>query len=361
VTQKSIPAIVITGGPCGGKTSALAWLKDKLLDYGIYPVFSQELARVYIGAGLHPALVGSVPFQTTLVRATISQEEHLLKLAANLTQDTVVLICDRGRMDTKGYLTPHEFNRMLSHNGWNEPMLRDRFYQAVLHMVTAADGAEQFYVADSERYESLDEARLIDQKTQVAWCGHPHFRLIDNSTDFEGKKHRLLKEILHVLGVPIPLEIERKFKIKRPDWHHLSGATKFEIEQVYLTRTDADVEERVRRRSQEGQAIYFRTLKRARGSGIREEREWQISESEYHTAFEQRDRNLRVIRKDRWCFVHNYQYFELDDFTPMGEDSCVLEIELTDRNDVVSLPNWLRSVEEVTDNPAYSNYERART
>lgn len=41
-------------------------------------------------------------------------------------------------------------------------------------MVTAAEGAEKFYMDDKDvRYESLEEAREIDRKLISAWCGHP--------------------------------------------------------------------------------------------------------------------------------------------------------------------------------------------
>jgi hypothetical protein len=39
--------------------------------------------------------------------------------------------------------------------------LRDRRYEAVIHMMTAAEGAEEFYTGENNeaRYESLEEAR----------------------------------------------------------------------------------------------------------------------------------------------------------------------------------------------------------
>lgn len=45
-------------------------------------------------------------------------------------------------------------------------MLRDNRYDAVVHMVSAADGAENFYasLSNEARYESVEEAIDKDKK-----------------------------------------------------------------------------------------------------------------------------------------------------------------------------------------------------
>jgi len=52
-------------------------------------------------------------------------------------------------------------------------MLRDVRYDIVIHMVTAADGAEKFYGMSNEaRYESVQEAIEKDLKLREAYMGH---------------------------------------------------------------------------------------------------------------------------------------------------------------------------------------------
>ena len=50
-------------------------------------------------------------------------------------------------------------------------------------MVTAADGAENFYQTENNeaRYEGIKEAVELDKKLINAWVGHPHFSIIQNS------------------------------------------------------------------------------------------------------------------------------------------------------------------------------------
>lgn len=51
-------------------------------------------------------------------------------------------------------------------------------------METAANGAEKFYTGENNeaRYESVEEARVLDKKLIDAWTGHPALFVVDNSS-----------------------------------------------------------------------------------------------------------------------------------------------------------------------------------
>lgn len=65
----------------------------------------------------------------------------------------------------------------MDENGFNNVTLRDKRYDAVIHMVTAADGAPQHYTLENNpaRYETASIALDLDQKIRSAWVGHPSF------------------------------------------------------------------------------------------------------------------------------------------------------------------------------------------
>jgi hypothetical protein len=65
----------------------------------------------------------------------------------------------------------------LDETGWSTIQLRDRRYDAVIHLVTCADGAEEFYTSENNaaRYEGIKDAIELDRKLINAWVGHPHF------------------------------------------------------------------------------------------------------------------------------------------------------------------------------------------
>jgi hypothetical protein len=58
--------------------------------------------------------------------------------------------------------------------GVSTMQIRDNRYDAVIHLATAADGAESFYGAlgNEARYESVDEAKEKDHLIRQAYMGH---------------------------------------------------------------------------------------------------------------------------------------------------------------------------------------------
>ena len=74
-------------------------------------------------------------------------------------------------MDSLAFTTDNIWQAILDETGWNTIQLRDRRYEAVIHLVTAADGAREFYKASN--HESVEKAIEKDEKLINAWVGHP--------------------------------------------------------------------------------------------------------------------------------------------------------------------------------------------
>ena len=161
------------------------------------------------------------------------------------------------------------------------------------------------------------------------------------------------------LGMPIPLEIERKFLLKkRPDFRNkiLRGAVKTFIEQMYLFPQNG-CEFRIRKRIQSGQPVFYKTKKESiSGSpSVRRETECIINALDYVYLQEFLAPKSKTIRKNRYCFVYNGQYFELDEFLE-PKKLWLLEIELTEENGSVDSPPFLDIEREVTGDQKYQNY-----
>ena len=95
-------------------------------------------------------------------------------------------------MDGQAYTSNELWQALLDETQWNTIQLRDKRYEAVIHMVTAADGAEKFYsdASNEARYETVEEARALDRKLVNAYVGHPNFNIIDNK-DVGGFKAKI--------------------------------------------------------------------------------------------------------------------------------------------------------------------------
>jgi len=97
-----------------------------------------------------------VQFQILLMQTQINLEDTFEKLAINEGKKSV-LLCDRGLMDGSAYVSSDQWQAVLDEMGWNPIHLRDKRYDAVIHMVTAADGAQDFYNKSNEaRYENVE-------------------------------------------------------------------------------------------------------------------------------------------------------------------------------------------------------------
>jgi hypothetical protein len=144
-------------------------------------------------------------YQRGILRLTLALEESFLAVARASGRRSV-LVCDRGAMDGSAYIPEDVWQKLLAETDFTEPQLREHRYDAIIHLVTAAIGAEACYGAQTNlvRFETLEEARGVDERLRHAWRGHPNLRVIDNSTDFPGKLHRILAAVFEVVGLPPP-------------------------------------------------------------------------------------------------------------------------------------------------------------
>ena len=363
VSHMTVNKIVLTGGPCAGKTTALNWISNYFSKRGYTVLFVPETATELISNGVAPWTCGTnYEYQTFQARLQKIKEQIFEDASRTMKNDKILIVCDRGMLDNKAYMKEAEFKRLLRELGSSETRERDS-YDAVFHLVTAAKGKEEVYTLanNQARTETPEQARALDDKIIAAWTGHPHFRIIDNSTDFEEKLERLLKEIASFLGEPEPLEIERKYLIYYPNIKELEAmpnCTKVDITQTYLKSTD-DVERRIRARGIDGDYLYYLTEKKKISELTRVETERKLTQDEYLELLMEADNKLHTIRKTRYCLSENNQYFEIDTY-PEWDNQAIMEIELSSEDQEVKVPDFIHIVQEVTDDERYKNYSMAR-
>ena len=71
-------------------------------------------------------------------------ENYFIEIAKIQKQD-VIIFCDRGMMDTTAYCSKEVADKVFEETGWQLQQITNHRYDAVFHLVTAADGAEKFY------------------------------------------------------------------------------------------------------------------------------------------------------------------------------------------------------------------------
>lgn len=363
--MNKITKIVLTGGPCAGKTTALVRITDHFSSLG-YKVFTvPEVPTLYSQGGwsyLTPNRDLYYEGERAILETQIALEDAFMKLAETCTSPTLV-ICDRGTLDISAYISPEMWEDITAKNNTNTNLLRSR-YDAVLHMVSAADGAEQYYTTATNaiRYEQMTEeglriARELDKKVIKAWTGHPHLRVINNHDDFDAKLLRVLKEISNVLGLPQSIEEERKYIVRVIG--ELPDCIETDISQTYLA-AEPDCEIRLRKRCEEGKNIYIYTSKKKISDHEQIETERPLNSTLYETMLQQADPYRRTIVKNRKSFIWKGQYFELDTYHQPVDGLVILETKGVIEHEDVKFPPFLEVLEDITGNTRYYNYHLAK-
>ena len=196
-----IISIVVTGGPCGGKSTALSYIKETAEALGFCVLTVGETATELISGGVAPwTCLTNATYQSFQIALQMFKEEIFLSAAQGMGDERILLVCDRGLLDNRAYMTEEEFFAALAARGDTLDGYLRR-YDAVFHLVTAAEGAERFYTTENNtaRTETPAEARAVDQRLLFAWKEHPRRFVFDNKGDFADKMARLtdaLKEVL---------------------------------------------------------------------------------------------------------------------------------------------------------------------
>ena len=91
----------------------------------------------------------------------------------------------------------------------------------------------------------------------------------------------------------------------------------------------------------------------------RYEIEEKITKDRYLDLLMRADTTKNMIRKTRYCFVYENQYFEMDIY-PFSDSKAILEIELTDKNDKVVIPNEISVIRDLTEDDNFKNSSIAK-
>lgn len=340
---KNIPIVVLTGGPCGGKTTALVSIRDYLMKWGYKVILFQEIATELINAG-YPPDKDPYTFQKLVLRRTISSLNDYVDHLDD--KEKVVVLCDRLYLDGKAYCTPDEWQRACAEVGLDEHQMIEQV-DLVIHMTSAALGAEEYYTKENNaaRRENLEEAKVADHRTRTAWIAHPHFRIVDNQTDFKTKISRAIAHLARKLHLPMPKEIEEKFLIMSSRATIDNFLTKNKCESVQIVQTYLEPmhgeERRVRKMVRDGIATYTYTSKMPTEEvNVRVEKEKVISLKEYNTFLTEYDPELEPIVKDRYYVDHEGHRFELD-LVRKPVEIAFIEVELADKDEKFTLPPGL--------------------
>lgn len=168
--------IVLTGGPGGGKTTALDLyrreLKEKIASV-------PEAATMIFSGGIERSNDDAVTCAQQI--AIFNLQRNLEDVQRKMNPDSLIL-CDRGCLDGLAYWPGSDDDFFTTMNTTLNAELNR--YDAVIFFETAAKSGQEIKSNNPIRNESEAKAIKLDDRLQEIWSQHPNFYLVGSSESF---------------------------------------------------------------------------------------------------------------------------------------------------------------------------------
>jgi hypothetical protein len=381
--------VVLTGGPCAGKTSAMAFLRDRLSKRGFQVLTVPENATHFLAnsEGFQPEWAGKpaqVAMQRIFLEYQMAQEEAFKAFAHLHPTKRSILLLDCCTLNSKVYLTDEQWKQVLQlpgHTRLTEQQLFAR-YDLVIHMVSCAfEGLYEWGPGSNNpgRYHSPEEAKECDKRSLDVFANHTQVRVVPHFPNFHSKMQQVLhflNDALHIDGLT-GKRCRRQVRVKDVaglvEVAAQATTTSFLVTSTFL---DDQMESSLRRRATVPNQIWLDNFRKLTSTAplCRTESYDDIEaiRDEHDVIYEQRSQihvrdfagrgdegylTRRLIKADDYyaaesvacskrstvkfvlSFVIDHRYYELF-FFPSYKDPV---LDLSD--DVVRLPAWLEKME----------------
>ena len=218
-----VKKIVVTGGPCSGKTTALADLSDYFETIGWKVVIVGNVVAEAAADGIQrDDFGGTLAYEDYLFTRQINKEDTTDEFCKSLGYQKVLVVGNCGLLDVRACIGEKPFDDLLAkhHLAYEEILQR---YDGVFHLETMVQQIGVNFEKKVLNGRSAQEAFFIDFYTQYAWEKHQHFYLIEASTSYKHKVEHLLSEVAGTLSEPFTYRL-RHFLIDCPDTSNFDAA-----------------------------------------------------------------------------------------------------------------------------------------
>jgi hypothetical protein len=200
--MKKVFFIVLTGGPCSGKSDILKALGMHFLND---IVCMPEVSETLLSSGIVP-IPNAYPgwqkdFQDMICPMQLKGEHMWMSLARS--QGKSIVVCDRGALDGAAYWKggQSKFCEDFKLGSPNDVFSR---YLKVIHLrslvVTDKDAFEELRTKKSNRFETTEKTVELENTTLMAWDGHKDRPIINGEKKFTDKILAVIKHIESVLS-----------------------------------------------------------------------------------------------------------------------------------------------------------------
>ncbi len=195
--SRRILRIVLTGGPCSGKSTMLEVLRREFGEtiHCVPETASIIISQVGIKPVGHPLALSR--FQDTVYRVQRIFEGTSLQQAANEGKHALVL--DRGSIDNAAYLTGGLLE--MSQRFSTTPQTEYARYDLVLCLDVPPENVFEASKGNNPaRSETYPEAVALGERIKQVWGEHPNFRVVPNGQSWQEKQETALGAIRSFLA-----------------------------------------------------------------------------------------------------------------------------------------------------------------
>lgn len=324
--------IVLTGGPCAGKSEIL----EKLIEYYSkkekIKVFTiTETATEVINSGLSfMEMDNPYNFQKIILERQLNKEITLYRGLEHMPlEETNLIFLDRGIIDNKAYLpiqrAEEDFKNLLQERNLNELNILDS-YDLVIDLISLATTNPEKYecISNAARYESADTAKMVDRRITKAWLGHNNIRHI-YPTEQINEKLALVQNYIEQLLNENQQKATQTYLIDTP--HILlkllntNNSKKIEITNYHIGLFEENTRTIIQKRSYNGAQTLMLMMKDSLGNMINS----QIISDKTFQMITEISGMEKVINKEQYTFVYGPQVYTI---TCYG-DFTTLDVEIT--------------------------------
>lgn len=344
--------IVLTGGPCAGKTTALSSITKYLKENNIHIITVPETASELILNNQVPINNGTTyNFQSLVLKKQLSKEQIAEDYINDVLKSTrtCVIIYDRGILDNKAYLNNRvDINRLLEKYNLTEIGVLDS-YDLVLDLLSLATCKKDAYnFSNKARMEDVESAEKVDRKTSLAWIAHRNLKIIDSSVSLEEETEIILSYIKELLEGN-QIKNKRKFIVddSLSDYkiYNENNSETLYITDFFIKVEDANYNYVVSRREHNNDVSYVYSVYSEEGGKRKYTYDKKITEEEYYELLI----NNRIIRKENRKEINFYDNRQKYTLCFYG-DYTILEIEENKQNREIIFPSNLEITEELGNN-----------
>lgn len=192
VSAEDVPCVVLTGGPCAGKSSIIRMLQD---DRRVHCV--PEVASIIMGqVGVTPDVIEEGLFQRTMYRVQRAFEVAANRQAKKLGRSIVVL--DRGTLDSAAFMSTglSGFERAC---GTTRDAENSAYDAIVLLGVLGEDDYGVHRTSNPVRRETWEQSVAIQSRLLDIWGTHPNLVIVPSSSTLEQKYEAVRRVIGSVI------------------------------------------------------------------------------------------------------------------------------------------------------------------